>query len=149
MLTTDVKGAGDASCPAAQAEEILKSIHRDPERPHYREDSFRRKLAAARGRERRLPVTIGCRESGHLVESEWSEVKRLAGLTPVQEEVVAMRLEGHTFEDIGRIRGHTKQGAQNVFFQAAKKLAKAWMEYPYRGLHEVYRSEVRRRGTRP
>lgn len=148
MRTLKGRTVCEDPCLAAQAEELLRSISRDPSRPHYGEESFRKKLITARNRERRLPVTGECRGSDALVESEWAAVQRMACLTPVQEEVVAMRLEGHTFEHIGHVRGHTKQGAQNVFFQAAKKLIRAWMDYPYRGLHQVYREEIRRRGTR-
>ena len=61
-----------------------------------------------------------------------------------------MRLEGRTFEDIGRLRRHTKQAAQNIFVQALKKFARALAVYEYTGLAEVYQNEInrgRRRGT--
>jgi hypothetical protein len=135
-------------CLEAEADDLLRALDRDPGRPHYSEDSFRRKLDASRRRDQRLPEPANCRESAALLESEWEAVRRLACLTHAQEEVVAMRLEGHTFEQIGEARGHSKQGAQNVFFQATKKLVRCWMEYSYRGLHQVYREEVRRRGSK-
>ncbi|MCW5937529.1 MAG: hypothetical protein KIT11_09510 [Fimbriimonadaceae bacterium] len=134
---------------SASADALLGQIERDRSAPHYREDSFRRKLEEAHKRESKMPLPAGGKEAHYLITQEWIEVTEAAGLTEGQLEVVRLRLAGNTFEEIGRRRGHTKQGAQNVFFQAAKKLVRAWMDYPYRGLHQVFREEVRRGYLRP
>lgn len=126
------------------ADALLDCIERDTDAPHYREDRFRRKLQTAHERELRLPLPETGLEAREILRQQWNEVVDGAGLTDRQLEVVGMRLEGFTFEQIGSVRGTSKQGAQNVFFQAAKKLVKAWMEYPYRGLDEVYKGEVQR-----
>lgn len=83
---------------------------------------------------------------GHepLLEVECREIYTNAHLTPLQSKVLEMRLTGWTFEEIGRRRGHTKQGAQNIFVQALKKLARSLRVYPYRGLSEVYQGELQR-----
>jgi hypothetical protein len=83
---------------------------------------------------------------GHepLLEVECREIYTKADLTPLQSKVLEMRLKGWTFEEIGRKRGHTKQGAQNIFVQALKKLARSLRVYPYTGLSEVYQGELRR-----
>lgn len=129
------------------ADALLSLVEKDPLVPHYGEQSFRRKIATSNRRSRALEAPLGGKEFVYLLQEEWADVIRDAGLTVRQLEVLALRLEGNTFEQIGTIGGHTKQGAQNIFFQAAKKLVRAWMDYPYRGLHQVYREEVRR-GTR-
>lgn len=131
------------------ADALLSRVERDPGAPHYSEDSFRRKVDESNRRTLLLPVPLGGKESLHLLQSEWSDVIDAAHLTRRQCEVLTMRFEGHTFEQIGQAHGHSKQGAQNIFFQAAKKLAKAWMDYPYRGLGHVFREEVRRGAPRP
>lgn len=132
---------------STNADRLLASIERDPAAPHYTECSFRRKVDDSNRRAHFLPLPLGGKEADELVRSEWAAVIDAARLTQRQLEVLHLRLEGHTFEHIGRLGGHTKQGAQNIFFQAAKKLVRTWMDYPYRGLADVYRQEVRR-GTR-
>lgn len=129
---------------AILADALLSCIERDSDAPHYREDRFRKKLRTAHDREIRLPMAEVGLEARELLRHQWSEVTESANLTERQLEVVRLRLEGHTFEQIGALKGASKQGAQNVFFQAAKKLVKAWMEYPYRGLDQVYKDEVQR-----
>jgi hypothetical protein len=92
----------------------------------------------------------GARPFDALLAHEIQEVRERASLTPRQSEVLEMRLEGRTFEDIGRLRRHTKQAAQNIFVQALKKFARALAVYEYTGLAEVYQNEInrgRRRGT--
>jgi DNA-binding NarL/FixJ family response regulator len=126
------------------ADALLACIERDADAPHYREDRFRRKLQDAHERELRLPIPPCGAEAREILRHQWDEVTQAANLTERQLEVVRMRLDGYTFEQIGQLRGASKQGAQNVFFQAAKKLVKAWLEYPYRGLDDVYRGEVQR-----
>lgn len=126
------------------ADALLACIPRDRNCPHYSEESFRRKLKGQQAREINLPLTIGRMGAIELYRSEWIEITEAACLTPKQLDVVKMRMEGHTFEEIGRTFGHSKQGAQNIFYQGAKKLAKAWMDYPYRGLPNVYEEECKR-----
>lgn len=126
------------------ADSLLSQAARDPSAPHYREHAFRRKLNNSNRKAQKLPLPAGAKEANYLLKEEWAEVIEDARLTPRQLTVLALRLQGQTFEQIGLAGGHTKQGAQNIFFQAAKKLVRAWMDYPYRGLNEVYREEVSR-----
>ena len=126
------------------ADRLLSSVDRNPQRPHYRDDTFRRKLTKARQYEAKLPPGFHSRRPTYLVEKEWKAILDRANLTGNQLHVVSLRLEGHTFESIGRRRGHSKQGAQNIFYQAAKKLVEAWTSYPFRGLADVYEDETRR-----
>ncbi len=125
------------------ADALLAAAARDPWAPHYLEESFRRKLEWARRRERALSPDDP-RET-YLSLSEWAEVIESACLTPVQALVLQLRFEGLTFAEIGAERRASKQAASRIFYLAAKKLARAWHEYPFRGLHEVYMSEIRRR----
>lgn len=126
------------------ADALLSQVPRNPQSPHYTEESFKRKLNNQARRESQLPLRTERQGALDLYRNEWCEVTEAAGLTERQAEVVQMRLSGHTFEQIGDTFGHSKQGAQNIFFQAAKKLARAWITNPYRGLPSVYEDECRR-----
>ncbi len=126
------------------ADDILRQVPRDPQAPHYIEDSFRRKLQDADKRESNLALPRARQGALYLYRQEWADITEAACLTRRQHQVVALRLAGHTFEQIGTKYGTTKQGASRVFFQGAKKLAKAWLDYPYRGLPAVYEEETSR-----
>ncbi|MBX3112410.1 MAG: hypothetical protein KF857_10415 [Fimbriimonadaceae bacterium] len=126
------------------ADDLLRAVPRDPEAPHYAEDSFRRKLEEAGRREAQMALPRVRPGALYLYRQEWAEITERSSLTKRQLEVVTLRLEGHTFEQIGDRFGTTKQGAARVFFQGAKKLAKAWVDYPFRGLPSVYEEETTR-----
>ncbi len=79
-----------------------------------------------------------------LLAMECKEIYHTAKLTRRQSKVLELRLGGWTFEEIGNKRGHSRQGAQQIFSQALKKLARALRVYPYKGLSEVYQDELRR-----
>jgi hypothetical protein len=130
------------------AEALLALCERRPEAPFYSEEHLARKLKEAEWREP-LSARIELPDDGNeLTQAECREVLRLARLTYNQWSVMSMRLDGMTFEDIGRRRGCTKQTAMNVFVIALKKLTRSHTVYPYVGLGEVYREEVRR-GLKP
>ena len=126
------------------ADDLLRSVPRDPGAPHYIEDSFRRKLDDATRRESNMALPRVRLGALYLYQQEWADISERACLTKRQHQVVSLRLEGYTFEQIGDNFGTTKQGAARVFFQGAKKLAKAWLDYPYRGLPAVYDEETSR-----
>ena len=92
---------------------------------------------------RAIPIP---KPSDHLFLTECLAIVERAHLTKRQAEVLSLRLEGYTFEQIGQHRGHTKQGAQRIFMQALKKIRRSVHVYRYRGLGEVYRFEVLRGG---
>jgi hypothetical protein len=85
-----------------------------------------------------------CPAHDRLLALECRTVYDNARLTRGQKKVLAMRLGGLTFEQIGQLRGMSRQAAQIVFLQAIKKLAHAMHVYPYAGLAEVYRTETTR-----
>lgn len=126
------------------ADRILARCPRDPDAPHYSEETFRRKLRLAAAREARLPPRPAQPAREYLWKVEWEAIFDLAELTGAQARVLAWRLDGWTFEEIGRRRGHSKQGAQSVFRQALRKVLAARERYRYTGLSDVYRSETRR-----
>ncbi len=127
------------------ADSLLAGIARDPEAPHYRDATFAKKLdhsnRMAQTRLHPPPNEAGYRE---LLIAEWIDVLQIAQLTAHQEQVFLLRASGWTFESIGRKRGHSKQGAQNIFLQALKKISRARSVYRYTGLADVYRQEVSR-----
>ena len=77
-----------------------------------------------------------------MMRQDWREILEMARLTARQREVFCLRAMGHTYEEIGRKNGHTKQGAQNIFLQAVKKIRAAYYVYPYAGLAQVYREQT-------
>lgn len=120
------------------ADQVAKQIVRDRQAPHYTEEGFDRKLRRAKQRESQLPVLWSHAHTHYLLTQEWNAIIAEADLTEAQFEVIDLRIEGYTFEEIGRRRGHTKQGAARIFEQGARKLAAAYAECATRGLHEVY-----------
>ncbi|HEY0868591.1 MAG TPA: hypothetical protein VGE01_14500 [Fimbriimonas sp.] len=118
----------DSSAPCHTEEKLLAKCRLDA----IRMSDFAHILAAAGHGEE------------YLVESECLEIYERAKLTRCQSEVFWLRVQGLRFEHIGRLRGHTKQGARQIFLQVLKKLARSRHVYPYNGLSDVYRNEVRR-----
>ncbi len=99
----------------------------DPQRPTYSSSALEAKITHTNFREVGRAIADGGREC-----ASRSEPSVLFGslidaipkddLTDAQYEVLMLRIEGFTFESIGRIRGHTHQGAVNIFNQAVERL---------------------------
>lgn len=126
------------------ADALLALCEKDSSAPFYSEGVLDIKIRRAERRARPLAEFLLRREDEGMLAHEWSDALRRADLTENQREVLEMRLNGRTFDEIGRRRCTTKQGAQRVFVHALKKLVRAWDVYPYQGLSDVYRSEIRR-----
>ena len=126
------------------ADQLLRTVPRDPTRPHYTEESFRCKMLNARRREGRLMLPPQPESQLYLLRREWAHVFVEANLTCRQKEVVGYRMAGKTFEEIGAISGTSKQAVLNVLKQACKKILRIQAQYPYNGLAEVYRDEMLR-----
>lgn len=127
------------------ADALLALCVRERDAPFFTEDGFEAKLHRIRCRETVSAGELISERVDSLLGVECRDVLREAGLTDRQREVLDLRLEGFTFEEIGQIGRTTKQGVQSVFIGALKKVARTFRDYPYAGLSEVYRSEVRRR----
>jgi hypothetical protein len=128
-----------------EADQLLARYPKNPEYPHFTEDSFERKLRNCQRRSATTRLILKPDPADSLAEREWKEIIRMAKLTNRQAEVYAFRKAGWTLEDIGNWMNATKQGALNVFRQASVKIRRAHDEYPYSGLAEVYRAEVNRK----
>lgn len=126
------------------ADALLSLCEGDDERPFYSEETLRYKLRQASRRDATYGFVTRSKPADALFRHEYEELIDKANLTPRQDTVLRQRMDGWTFEEIGREAGHSKQGAQHTFLQAMKKLAKAMRVYPWRGLSEVYRQETRR-----
>jgi DNA-binding CsgD family transcriptional regulator len=129
-----------------EAERLLGSVSRTPERPHYVESIFERKLRRSRARdcEWKLHVGVPSEATLYLRERDFERVVEDAGLTEKQRIVFLARTAGDTWEQIGRKHGHSKQGAAQIFRQAMKKVRAHLASNPLRGLASVYRDEVMR-----
>lgn len=126
------------------ADALLAICETEKRPPYYADQALKLKILADQHRE---PVFESlARRTGHdeMLRRECEAIMDKARLTDRQHQVLAMKLEGHTFEDIGRRGGHTKQGAQSIFSAALKKIMRAFRVYPYVGLSDVYRGEIRR-----
>ena len=130
------------------ADSLLATCERDRTSPFYSEECFRLKMLVSRRRDPINAHLAMSRPSDYLLERECEDVIKLAGLTRKQLSVIAARLDGFSFEEIGKACGHTRQGSFSIFCQALKKLTHAFYVYPYTGLSEVYRAEVRGRPLR-
>ncbi len=89
-------------------------------------------------------VSTNCRPGDALWADECAEIFSQADLTRNQAEVLEMRLLGLSFEQIGKVRRSSRQAAMGVFLQALKKIGRVMRVYPYVGLSDVYRKEIRR-----
>lgn len=126
------------------ADSLLRSIPRDSARPHYTEDSFRCKINVAHQREAKLMLPPPPVSQLYLLKKEWAYLFREAKLTPRQKEIIAYRMAGRTFEEIGEIRGTSKQAVLNILLQACRKIARIRSRYAYDGLAQVYHEETNR-----
>lgn len=131
------------------AEALLAICEKDARRPYYNDERMLAKLKLAERREPKFGHLLDLKEDDPLLRSECEAVMARARLTDRQADVFAKRMEGWTFEEIGKGGGHTKQAAQHIFVQALKKIARAFRVYPLRGLSDVYRWETRRGLRRP
>jgi len=126
------------------ADALLALCERDRDAPFFSEEELRLRKLYENQQEvfgTQLPLING---PDWLLRDECLEIYRGAQLTKRQATVLQKRLAGFTFEEIGLRSGHSKQGAQSVFIQAIKKLARSCAVYRYVGLSEVYRRETRR-----
>lgn len=126
------------------ADALLALCEREREAPFYSNEEFRLKELVASRRDRFAGHLGLAEESDFLFQEECRAVFDNAKLTERQAEVLTQRLEGCTFEQIGKESGHSKQNAQSVFILAIKKLSRSFHVYRYRGLSEVYRGETQR-----
>lgn len=126
------------------ADALLALCTDEPDRPFFNDDQLLAKTRADARRNPTLAALMPKADFDPLLASEYAEVVETAKLTDRQREVLARRLEGQTFDQIGRRSGGSRQGAQKVFVQAIKKIVRSLRVYPYRGLSDVYRREVGR-----
>lgn len=129
------------------ADALLALCARDRDAPFYTEQGFESKLIRVRRKESSSPTAgeMVAQRADSLLAVECRDVMTAARLTLRQQEVLNLRLEGFTFEEIGRQGRTSKQGAMSIFVQALKKISRTFRDYPYAGLSEVYRCEVKRR----
>jgi hypothetical protein len=91
-----------------------------------------------------IQVASQRRPSDVLLKGECEEILERAQLTENQAEVLDLRLAGMSFDQIGMRKGRSRQGAMKTFLHAVKKIGRVMRVYPYTGLSDVYRYEVRR-----
>jgi len=134
---------------AEEATRLIATCEQNREAPFYSESTFSRRLRYAAQRQSRIPFRSRDPGVDYLRRQEWQRIVDRARLTPKQQAVIVARLNGWTFEEIGRRFGHTKQAAQNVFRQAAAKLVRAWNDEPLTGMADAYREDLKRGSRGP
>lgn len=127
------------------ADALLAMCEPEPDAPYFTENGFETKLQRIRQRETYTASELISGRGDQMLTIECRDVMMAAGLTSRQREVLDLRLEGFTFEEIGGFSRTSKQAAMNVFIQALKKVSRTFRAYRYAGLSEVYGSEVKRR----
>lgn len=126
------------------ADALLALIGPDEAKP-YNFDTIAKKPAYSKRRfDAFVQLAMSRRPGDELLENECEEIFERAMLTPRQAEVLDLRLLGLSFDQIGKCKGGTRQGAMASFLQAIKKIGRVMRVYPYTGLSDVYRYEVRR-----
>ena len=126
------------------AEALLALCEKDRKAPFVSERRLEQKLRKGEETDEVALQLARKRPDDTLLENECQEIVNMAKLTQRQTRVFRLRLQGHTFDEIGKGAGHSKQGAQSIFIQALKKIVRAFRVYPYSGLSDVYRWEVHR-----
>jgi hypothetical protein len=126
------------------ADSLLALCEGEPRLTIYSEAALERKLQISRIRDPVWAMAQLKHPGDVLFEAECREIVSRARLTDRQRDVLVLRVIGVSFDQIGRRFGATRQGAQQVFVQAIKKISRACRVYPYRGLADVYRFETRR-----
>ncbi len=91
-----------------------------------------------------IQLAVAKNPGDELFEVECRQIFDRAKLTKNQAEVLDLRLVGLTFEQISRCKGNSRQASMTTFLTAIKKIGRVMRVYPYTGLSEVYRLEVRR-----
>lgn len=127
------------------ADALLAMCERERDAPFYTDLGFEAKLQRIRRRETTSAGELISGRGDPMLSVECRDVLLAAGLTARQQEVLDLRLEGFTFEEIGGLSQTSKQAAMNVFIQALKKISRTFRAYRYAGLSEVYGSEIKRR----
>lgn len=127
------------------ADALLALAAEDRHAPFHTEEALNAKMRLEDARRATFAEIIAPDQCfDYLIECECRAILEGACLTQIQMDVLKLRLAGRRFEEIGRLRSHTKQGAQRIFVQAIKKLSRSYHVYRYRGLSDVYRNEVNR-----
>lgn len=130
------------------ADALLAMVGQDHSAPFELDAFDRKRPTTARQKEALIRFASAKRPEDELLENECRTIFDKANLTEKQAEVLDLRLLGLSFEQIARCKGTSRQGSMKVFLQAIKKIGRVMRVYPYTGLSDVYRYEVRR-GLRP
>lgn len=127
----------------ARSDALLAEVPRPKDSPFVNERYLQRKALRDRFIDPRVVAPPD--PAAPLTFSEIRAVIRSCPLTGYQRHIVNAVLEGETEVAIseGRV---TRQAISKTFRQAIKKIRAHWHVYPYSGLADVYRSEIRRKG---
>lgn len=126
------------------ADALLTLCANDKKAPFYTEANYDLQLRKDRKNPPLHDRIVGLIGHDDIERQECRRILDRAALTRRQHDVFSRRIDGQAFESIGRAIGSTKQSAQSTFLAALKKISRAAHVYPYTGLSDVYRQEVRR-----
>lgn len=134
---------GDASIPR-RADALLAAQPRPKESPFYREATFFLKL---RGYLREIRSRKDPPEPPafyRLLRHEWCEIIEGAGLDDDEALILREHLSGASTTSLGKLLGASRQAIHQRFQRAIEKIRVSYAVYPYAGLAEAYRSDIKR-----
>lgn len=131
-----------------EADRLLGGTEKDSDRPSYSESYFNRKLRIAQKRAHRHEILYGVSgvERDEIASRLIDQVLDAAKLTAAQREIFELRRQGMGWSEIGRLRGHSKQAAEQTYWRAWPKVLAAAKQFAATAeLSQVYADEVRER----
>ncbi len=125
-----------------QADKFLRKVERSKEYPAYTDAAFF--VKCRRGSRAPAFLPNKCPEADVLKEREWVQTVIQAKLTPCQFNVLCARFRGFGWTEIARALGKSRQTALQIFHTAIRKFKKSLQQNRFRGLYQIYKSEVNR-----
>lgn len=127
----------------ARADALLAAVPKPKDSPFVNEKYLQRKSRRDGLLDPKVLAPVDL--AAPLTYGEIRAVIRSCPLTSNQRYVVNAVLEGFTVEQIGA-GIVTRQAISKTFRAAIKKIQAHWDVYPYTGLADAYRADIRRKG---
>lgn len=128
----------------ARADALVAAYNRREEFPFFREKNFVVKLRREGSKIRKIKQRPIDPAQRYLNVREWRETLRFAGLTDREAATLAQVIRGDSLSGIAVFEGVSRQAVHQRFQRIVEKIRVAYDVYPYAGLADVYRSELKR-----
>ncbi len=128
----------------ARADALVARHNPREEFPFFREKNFVVKLRREGSKVGKIKQRTVDPAQRYLNVSEWRETLRLAGLTARECATLGLVIRGDSLSGIAVAEGVSRQAVHQRFQRIVEKIRLAYDVYPYAGLADVYRSELKR-----